>query len=102
MQVPSSCFAMANLSPFQSGYGSLQIFSVYQRVPNGPSHDAKLTALRQDDSVRNAPGIFKEEIPKQTSAENVDSGGDFQSDRRLPGKSQEKRKKKKNTYSFFP
>ena len=59
--VPSSCFAMANLSPFQRGYGSLQFFSVYQDVPNRPEDDFMLTGLRQDEHTANAPGCFFEE-----------------------------------------
>ena len=59
--VPSSCFTMANLSPFQRGYGSLQFFSVYQDVPNRAEDDFLLTGLRQDEHTANAPGIFFEE-----------------------------------------
>jgi hypothetical protein len=59
--VPSSCFTMANLSPFQGGYGSLQFFSVYQNVPNRPEDDFMLTGLRQDEHTANAPGVFFEE-----------------------------------------
>ena len=60
-KVPSSCFAMANLSPFQSGYGSLQCFSVYQNVPNRRDEDFMLTGLRQDQFTAEAPGIFHED-----------------------------------------
>ena len=59
--VPSSCFTMANLSPFQRGYGSLQFFSLYQDVPNRAEDDFLLTGLRQDEHTANAPGIFFEE-----------------------------------------
>ena len=59
--VPSSCFAMANLSPFQHGYGSLQLFSVHQDVPNRAEDDFMLTGLRQDEHTAKAPGIFFEE-----------------------------------------
>jgi hypothetical protein len=59
--VPSSCFAMANLSPFQRGYGSLQCFSVYQDVPNRIEDDFMLTALRQDEYTAQAPGVFRED-----------------------------------------
>ena len=51
---------MANLSPFQKGYGSLQLFSVCQPVPSGPDSDVMLTALRRDKITANAPGIFCE------------------------------------------
>lgn len=62
-KVPSSCFAIANLSPFQKGYGSLQCFSVYQEVPNRAEDDFMLTALRQDKFTNKAPGeIFKSYI----------------------------------------
>eukprot|EP00536_Pseudo-nitzschia_multiseries_P002425 jgi/Psemu1/251619/estExt_Genewise1Plus.C_320062 len=59
--VPSSCFAMANLSPFQQGYGSLQCFSVHQDVPNRDEDDFMLTGLRQDEHTARAPGVFHEE-----------------------------------------
>lgn len=59
-RVPSSCFAIANLSPFQRGYGSLQVFSVQQDVPNSVGSDFQLTKLRQDVTTANAPGVFKE------------------------------------------
>lgn len=59
-RVPPSCFAMANLSPFQRGYGSLQIFSVHQSVPRGKQDDYALTGLRQDSATSRAPGVFRE------------------------------------------
>lgn len=59
-RVPPSCFAMANVSPFQSGYGSLQIFSVHQNVPSGPKDDFLLTGLRRDSTTARAPGVFQE------------------------------------------
>ena len=59
--VPSSCFTMANLSPFQQGYGSLQFFGVYQDVPNRAEDDFMLTGLRQDEHTAKAPGVFFEE-----------------------------------------
>eukprot|EP00540_Astrosyne_radiata_P010734 CAMPEP_0116822822 /NCGR_PEP_ID=MMETSP0418-20121206/487_1 /TAXON_ID=1158023 /ORGANISM="Astrosyne radiata, Strain 13vi08-1A" /LENGTH=435 /DNA_ID=CAMNT_0004450989 /DNA_START=478 /DNA_END=1786 /DNA_ORIENTATION=- len=59
-RVPPSCFALANLSPFQRGYGSLQIFSVHQNVPSRPEQDFYLTGLRQDQSTSQAPGVFRE------------------------------------------
>jgi hypothetical protein len=64
--VSPSCFAMAELSPFQRGCGSLQIFSVYQRVPAGPAYDFMLTGLRRDAVTAAAPGIFAE-VPLETS-----------------------------------
>lgn len=59
-RVPPSCFAMADLSPFQHGYGSLQVFSVHQKVPSGLAHDFLLTGLRRDSVTANAQGVFKE------------------------------------------
>mmetsp|Transcript_2342 Transcript_2342/g.3286 ORF Transcript_2342/g.3286 Transcript_2342/m.3286 type:complete len:947 (-) Transcript_2342:327-3167(-) len=59
-RVPPSCFAMANLSPFQSGYGSLQIFSVHQMVPSSPLENYALTGLRRDAATAKAPGVFRE------------------------------------------
>ena len=87
-RVPSSCFAMANLSPFQRGYGSLQLFSVHQQVPNGVGSDFDLTALRQDAIMAKAPGVFKEapiDINGTVSiVRNGSSGG-----RRLPERTPE-------------
>lgn len=59
-RVSPSCFAMANLSPFQRGCGSLQIFSVHQQVPHGRHDDYALTGLRQDSATSRAPGVFRE------------------------------------------
>jgi hypothetical protein len=61
-RVSRSCFAIANLSPFQRGYGSLQIFSVHQSVPNGRLDDFALTGLRQDAATSKAPGVFREPV----------------------------------------
>ncbi len=60
-RVPPSCFSMANLSPFQEGYGSLQIFSICQPVPSGQKDDFLLTGLRRDANTAKAPGIFRED-----------------------------------------
>lgn len=66
---------MANLSPFQRGYGSLQLFSVHQQVPNGIGSDFDLTALRQDNITAKAPGVFKESpIEVSTTASIVKRG----------------------------
>jgi hypothetical protein len=69
---------MANLSPFQKGYGSLQIFSVCQQVPCGPDADTLLTGLRRDRITASAPGIFRElpidntsVLPKISSKSNT-------------------------------
>jgi hypothetical protein len=70
-RVPSSCFAMANLSPFQSGYGSLQCFSVYQDVPNRTEDDFMLTGLRLDKYTAQAPGVFREDAIEESSGENI-------------------------------
>ena len=51
---------MANLSPFQKGYGSLQLFTICQPVPSDPYSDVFLTGLRRDLITQNAPGIFCE------------------------------------------
>lgn len=59
-RVSPSCFAIANLSPFQPGYGSLQVFSVHHRVPHGRLDDYALTGLRQDAAISKAPGVFRE------------------------------------------
>ena len=61
-RVPSSCFTMANLSPFQQGYGSLQFCSVYQDVPNRPEDDFMLTGLRQDNPKDITSGVVNRDF----------------------------------------
>jgi hypothetical protein len=63
---------MANLSPFQKGYGSLQVFSVCQPVPSGPQNNFLLTGLRKDSITARAPGVFREE-PSEEGPEGFDS-----------------------------
>lgn len=55
---------MANLSPFQKGYGSLQFFSVSQTVPSGPASDFLLAGLRRDKVTATALGVFREMPPE--------------------------------------
>jgi hypothetical protein len=80
--VPSSCFAMANLSPFQRGYGSLQCFSVYQDVPNHTEEDFMLTGLRQDEFTSKAPGVFREDAVQESAMEENERSQD--AGKRLP------------------
>jgi hypothetical protein len=63
---------MANLSPFQKGYGSLQLFSVCQPIPSGPQSNFLLTGLRKDSITARAPGVFREE-PTEEGPEGFDS-----------------------------
>ena len=86
-RVPPSCFAMANLSPFQSGYGSLQLFSVYQEVPKGIKNDVKLTGLRQDHHTAQAPGVFKEDLVESADDNRSDGADLWAPGRRLPDSS---------------
>ena len=79
---------MANLSPFQRGYGSLQLFSVHQNVPNGPGSDFELTALRQDSLTSRAPGVFKE-APLEVGVHPPAMGNNQSSVRRLPERTPE-------------
>ena len=79
---------MANLSPFQRGYGSLQLFSVHQNVPNGPGSDFELTALRQDSLTSRAPGVFKE-VPLEAVVHTPVPGNMSSSVRRLPERTPE-------------
>lgn len=65
--VSPSCFAMANLSPFQRGYGSLQFFSVHQQIPSGVQDNFLLTGLRRDLATAIAPGVFRE-VPLSVGA----------------------------------
>ena len=84
-RVPASCFAMANLSPFQQGYGSLQLFSIYQQVPSGRKCDFLLTGLRQDEYTARAPGIFREVPVEDTEGEQDETDGLWLAGKRLPG-----------------
>ena len=78
-RVPPSTFAVANLSPFHSGFGSLQIMSLHQNVPSSVSNDFNLTGLRRDYGTAASPGVFREEAvmttEKQKSTWNPKSGG---------------------------
>ena len=89
-RVPPSTFAMANLSPYQEGYGSLQIFSVSQ-IPPGPRNEFLLTGLRRDIVTASAPGIFCENPVEGDGTELA--GGYFPDsivgNQRLPSKSPE-------------
>ena len=87
-RVPSSCFALANLSPFQRGYGSLQLFSVHQEVPNGAGSDFALTALRQDAITAKAPGVFKE-APNDVTINSSTATEEPSAGRRLPERTPE-------------
>jgi hypothetical protein len=77
---------MANLSPFQSGYGSLQLFSVYQNVPKGIENNVKLTGLRQDTETAEAPGVFKEGVVESSEDGRNEIDDFWAPGRRLPGK----------------
>jgi len=58
--ISPTCFALSNKSPFQKGFGSLQMFSVCQPVPTGPANEFRLTGLRQDALTASAPSVFRE------------------------------------------
>lgn len=86
-RVPQSCFTMANLSPFQKGYGSLQLFSVYQEVPSRQESDFLLTGLRVDEAATMAPGIFKEKsatAPKEEISNSISFPLGWQIGKRFP------------------
>lgn len=61
--VAPSTFAITNLSPFQNGFGSLQVMVAHQKVPSGQNNDYLLSGLRQDRFTAKAPGFFKETLP---------------------------------------
>ena len=82
---------MANLSPFQRGYGSLQIFSVYQQVPTGSKNDFRLTGLRQDEYTAQASGFFQE-IPDEKGSDDGEGDDSLLIPRRLPGKAKKSSK----------
>ncbi len=63
--VAPSAFAITNLSPFQYGYGSLQIISAHQKVPSG--FDTLLCGLRRDEFTSLAPGFYMEDLPSDNS-----------------------------------
>lgn len=69
-QVTPSAFAIANLSPFQGGYGSLQIMSVHQKVPHGDNNDFALTGLRRDVGTALVSGVFREDPPLKAKKNN--------------------------------
>ena len=79
---------MANLSPFQRGFGSLQLFSVHQNVPNGLRNDKDLTCLRQDGATANAPGVFYEPAI-ETDTESSNDHTRIPWGKRIPEKSPE-------------
>ena len=68
--VPPSAFAISELSPFQKGFGSLQVIAVHQNVPAGKKNEYALCGFRRDENTARAPGIFKED-----SSDN-DEGGE--------------------------
>jgi WD repeat-containing protein 24 len=74
-RVPPTCFTIENLSPFQQGYGSLQIFSVSQDVPS--SDDFMLTGLRRDDTSTNATsaGALQENLIEAKKPRSFSGGG---------------------------
>mmetsp|Transcript_11572 Transcript_11572/g.14462 ORF Transcript_11572/g.14462 Transcript_11572/m.14462 type:complete len:588 (-) Transcript_11572:817-2580(-) len=61
--VAPSAFAITNLSPFQRGFGSLQLVSAHQKVPSGENNDYLFCGLRRDEVTAQAPGIFQEIPP---------------------------------------
>ena len=61
--VPHSTFAIANLSPFQRGYGSLQLILAHQNVPSGDNNDYQLCGLRRDIMTSMSRGVFQENPP---------------------------------------
>ena len=60
--ISPSAFAVANLSPIQKGYGSIQIIAAHQNVPAGPNNYASVCGLRRDKYTDKAAGIFREPI----------------------------------------
>lgn len=87
-RVPKSTFVLANLSPFQRGFGSLEVFSVSQNVPSEPKNDFGLTGLRTEVE---APGIFREtqQDNKGRGIAPANANKDFSVTRRLPSKAPE-------------
>ena len=83
---------MANLSPFQKGYGSLQFFSVSQTVPSGPYSDFLLTGLRKDNVTATALGVFRE-VPTESDtfkpSQEHKVPNDWKTGKRLPESSPE-------------
>jgi len=87
-RVSPSLFAMANLSPFQRGYGSLQVFSVCQPVPSNTEEEYFLTGLRRDCVTNLAPGIFRE-VPHPDPKKQLDSPSFLKRPTRFPASSPE-------------
>lgn len=83
-RVPPSCFAMANLSPFQRGYGSLQFFSLIQKLPSDPLSSFYLTGLRRDSVTAASPGMFRETPLSDKDVATPSSNSSLGSFRRYP------------------
>ena len=82
-KVPPSAFAIAELSPFQKGFGSLQLIATHQNVPSGASNEYEVCGFRRDNMSAQAPGIFKEEAaPARGGNDNKNA---FQWDPNLGG-----------------
>jgi len=79
-KVPPSAFAIAELSPFQKGFGSLQLIATHQNVPSGASNEFEVCGFRRDNMSAKAPGIFKEEAVHKDNNKNA-----FQWDPNLGG-----------------
>lgn len=79
--VSPSAFAVANLSPIQKGYGSIQIIAAHQNVPAGSNNYASVCCLRQDKFTDQAAGFFREPLeslevePNGSFIWNPDRGG---------------------------
>eukprot|EP00566_Odontella_aurita_P004060 CAMPEP_0113564672 /NCGR_PEP_ID=MMETSP0015_2-20120614/21750_1 /TAXON_ID=2838 /ORGANISM="Odontella" /LENGTH=1222 /DNA_ID=CAMNT_0000466781 /DNA_START=16 /DNA_END=3680 /DNA_ORIENTATION=- /assembly_acc=CAM_ASM_000160 len=71
-QVPPSALSVANMSPFQPGFGSIQVVSVHQSVPDCVENDFELTGLRRDAGTIRAPGVFRE-VPSNLAARSHES-----------------------------
>jgi hypothetical protein len=82
-KVPPSAFAIAELSPFQKGFGSLQLIATHQNVPSGARNEYEVCGFRRDNMSAQAPGIFKEEaVPARGDNDNKNA---FQWDPNLGG-----------------
>lgn len=79
-KVPPSAFAIAELSPFQKGFGSLQLIATHQNVPSGASNEYEVCGFRRDNMSAEAPGIFKEAAVHKDNNKNA-----FQWDPNLGG-----------------
>lgn len=79
LEVPPATFALANLSPFQPGFGSLQIMAIHQKVTAPDILREKENTASPREHIPNSPLVFSitdsgdvEDLSKKNVPGNVD------------------------------